>query len=83
MILHRFGEMRPLVLGVRRPHCHRFKASVSFYEAEDPIGVVSFHRHMFIGLNFLVKNTPISCPLLVIPSIIAYRPRSNKCIYDC
>ena len=51
-------------LGVCRPHCRHLKASVSFYEADNPIGVVNFHGHLFIGLNFLVKNTPISCSLL-------------------
>ena len=51
-------------LGVCHLYYCRSEASIIFYEADDPIGVVSFHRHLFIGLNFLVKNTLISCPLL-------------------
>ena len=43
-------------LGVRRLHYCRSKASVSFYEVDGPIGVISFHRHLFMGLNLLVLN---------------------------
>ena len=40
------------------PHCHCSGASISFCEADSPMGVVSFLSHLFTSLNFFVKTTP-------------------------
>ena len=51
-----FGRCAHQFLEVRHPHCCHSKASISFCKADSPIGVISFHTHLFIGLNFLVLN---------------------------